>query len=74
MIEVDSELGAKLGVGYRDRPILTMDIREQLTLNQRAAGSIPARPTIFFKHLRASRLDPARGKTCFNLFLGFGPL
>ncbi len=47
MIQVDSELGVKLGVGYGNRPILSIGIREQLTLNQRATGSIPVRPTTF---------------------------
>jgi len=51
MIQVDSELGGKLGVGYGNRPILSIGIREQLTLNQRATGSIPVQPTIFFNNL-----------------------
>jgi len=50
---------------------LTMDDEseeggEQLTLNQRARGSSPRRPTIFFNDLRASRSDPDRGKNCFR--------
>ena len=39
---------------------------EKLTLNHRATGSIPRRPTIFFKHLRASRRYPSNRKNCFK--------
>jgi hypothetical protein len=33
------------------RPDLEHDLIEQLTLNQRATGSTPVRPTIFFNNL-----------------------
>ena len=46
------------------------DLIEQLTLNQRATGSIPVRPTNTIKHLRRSCLDPVRGKTCYRSVSG----
>ncbi len=70
MIQADSELGVKLGIWYGNRPILSLGIREQLTLNQRATGSIPVRPTIFFNDLSRSYLDPVRGKTFFRSVSG----
>ncbi len=72
MIQVDSELGVKLGVGYGNRPILSIGIREQLTLNQRATGSIPVRPTTFSSTYEHPAVIPPIEKTVLDLFLGDG--
>jgi hypothetical protein len=41
-------------------------LREQLTLNQRATGSIPTRPTNSINDLGHPRQHLIRGKTCFK--------
>jgi hypothetical protein len=66
MIQVDSEVGVKLGVWYGNRPILSIGITAQLTLNQRATGSTPVRRTNYINDLGRSGPDPISHKTCFR--------
>jgi len=66
MIQVDSELGVKLGIGYGNRPIPSIGIREQLTLNQRAVGSTPTQRTNTINDLGRFRQHPVRRETCFK--------
>ena len=46
------------------------DLIEQLTLNQRATGSTPVRPTNKINDLGRSRQDPLSHKTCFRSVSG----
>jgi len=63
-------LGFWTEVVFRGRQLLAIGFREQLTLNQRATGSIPVRPTNKINDLRHSCPDPVCHKTCYRSVSG----